>query len=148
MLLSSVISYGLAETKKKKKAEPITGAASDTAWFESLERSRKSFGLEGVSYEYWHYPATQPEGSFWIKSNKRVVVLLSDAFLKTATESQVVAMMESLSADSFHEVQQENRKKALRLFFNSIKGESRHYRYWISSFFLYPLERLFKIARI
>ena len=148
MLFSSVISYGLAAVKKKKRAELLTDSAADTAWFDSLERSRKSFGLEGVSYEYWHYPTTQPEGSFWIKNNKRVVVLLSDGFLKTATESQVVAMMESLSTSTFQEVRRENRKKGLRLFFNSIKGESRHYRYWISSFFLYPLERLLNIARI
>jgi len=148
MFFGSVISYGLAEVKKQTKAEVLSSAAPNTAWFESLERSRKSFGLEGVSYEYWRYPAPQPEGSFWIKNNKRVVVLLSDGFLKAVTESQMVAMMESLSANTFQQVKRENRRKALRLIFSSVKGESRHYRYWIGSFFLYPWERLFKITRI
>ena len=144
MLIPGIISYGISVFKKNKKAVLLT----DLIWLESLERGRKSFGLEGVYYEYWCYPTTAFEGSFWIRSNKSVLLFLSDGFLKAATESQVMGMMEGLSATNFKNIRSENQKDSFRLILNALKGESRHYRYWVCSFFLYPVERLLRIARI
>lgn len=144
MLMNRIISYGLGLVKKRKRAALLTSQL----WLDSLERSRRSFGLEGVTYEYWSYPTAKPEGSFWIRSNKSVVILLSEGFLKTATESQVVAMMESLNGNNFQAVRRGNKQQAFQFLINQLKGQSRHYRYWILSFFLYPLERFLKIAKI
>ncbi len=130
--------------KKKRRAVVL----NSPEWLESLERCRNSFGLEGVNYEYWSYPTPSPEGSIWIKNNKSVVLFLSEGFLKLATESQVVGMMESLNAGNFHDTRRENKQITFSLFMEQLKGESRFFRYWILSFFLYPLERFLKIAKI
>jgi len=148
MISSSIIVYGLSEEKKRLGAVRFGDSNVEIQWLESLERCRKSFGLEGVSYEYWRYPSTHLEGEFWIKSRKKIAILLSEGFLKTATEAQVVAMMESLSTRRFHEVRRENRKKSIEFFFKAMKGEPRHYRYWFVSFFLYPFERFMRMAKI
>jgi hypothetical protein len=142
--MSRIISYGISVERNKKKAVLL----ENPAWVETLERCRKSFGLENVSYEYWSYPAPNPEGSIWIRNNKSVVMFLSEGFLKIATEPQVVTMMESLNANTFHVTRRKNKKQAIRYLFNGWKGGSGRYRYWILSFFLYPLERMLKVAKI
>ena len=144
MFMNRIISYGISAEKKNRNAVLLTVAP----WLESLERCRKSFGLEGVSYEYWSYPTPNTEGSIWIKNNKSVILFLSEGFLKVATESQVVVLFESLNANNFQETRRKNKQESFALLINNIKGESRHYRYWILSFFLYPIERMLKIARI
>ncbi len=144
MFTNSVISFGISASKKRKNAVLLT----NVAWLESLERCRQSIGLESVQYEYWSYPSPSPEVSIWIRNNKSVVFFLSDGFLKVATESQVVTMMESLNAGNFQEIRGKNRQKSFSLMISQFKGESRRYRFWILSFFLYPLERFLKIAKI
>ncbi len=144
MFTNRIISYGISTEKKNKKAVLLTM----TSWLDALERCRKSFGLEGITYEYWCYPTPNPEGSIWIKGNKNVLLFLSEGFLKIATEPQAVALMESLNASNFQEMRLKNKHESLAIWINNLKGESRHYRYWISSFFLYPLERFLKIAKI
>ena len=144
MFLNQVIAYGIATEKKNQQATLL----GPSPWFDSLERCRLSFGLEGVHYEYWTYPVTAPEGSIWVKNNKTVILFFSDGFLKLATESQAVVMMESLNAANFQTTRRQNKQKAYSYFIDRLKGESRHFRYWVISFFLYPLERFLKIAKI
>ena len=144
MLTNWVISYGLNAIMKRDRAFPLTASPL----LDALERSRNSFGLEGVKYDYWSHPSPATEGSFWIKNNKSVVVLLSEGFLNAATESQVASMMESLNTGNFQEIRRINRRQSLLLIFNSWKGESRYFRFWLTSFLLYPLERFLKIAKI
>ena len=139
-----IISYGISSDKKNKNAVLL----NQSTWLESLERCQKSFGLEGVTYEYWSYPTPNPEVSIWIKNNKAIVLLLSDGFLKIATESQVVNLLESLNTQKVQEIRQKNKQEAFQYFFTDFKGGSRRYRYWVLSFFLYPLERFLKIAKI
>ena len=137
MFLNQIIAYGIATEKKLNQATVL----GPSPWFDALERCRHSFGLEGVSYEYWTYPSTSPEGSIWIKNNKSVVMFLSDGFLKLATESQAVVMMESLNAANFQATRRENKRKSFSFFMDELNGESRHFSYWVVSFLLYPLER-------
>ena len=144
MFNNSIISYGISAEKKLKNATSL----ADVAWLESLERCRKSFGLEGVSYEYWSYPTPGPEVSIWIRNNKSVILFLSDGFLKLATESQVVVLFETLNTQQFQITRRKNKQESYCIFFKHLKGGSSHYRYWIFSFFLYPLERFLKIAKI
>lgn len=144
MIISRLINYGISVERKNKKAVPL----ENPAWLETLDRCRKSFGLENISYEYWSYPTPNPEGSIWVKNNKNVVFFISDGFLKIATEPQVVTMMESLNANTFSVTRRKNKKESIRYLINEVKGESSHYRFWILSFFLYPLERMLKVAKI
>lgn len=137
-LFNGFISYGFALLKKDKKAAVLT----DPVWLASLERCRKSFGLEGVSYEYWSYPTPIPEGMFWIRGSRSVALLLSHGFLKTATETQVAAVIESLSTVNFNEYRRSNQVETVKRVVARIKGETGRYRYWLCSFFLYPLERM------
>ncbi len=144
MFTNWVISYGFNTVIKRDHAYPLTASPL----LDALERSRNSFGLEGVKYEYWGHPSPSAVGSFWIKNQKTVIVLLSEGFLNAATESQVASMVESLSSGNFQEIRRINRLESLLLIFDRWKGESRHFRFWILSFFLYPLERFLKIAKI
>jgi len=144
MFANRMISFGISADKKNKNAILL----NQSTWLESLERCKNSFGLEGVTYEYWSYPTPNPEVSIWVKNNKAIVLLFSDGFLKVATESQVVTLLESLNTQTFQEIRQKNKQEAFDYFFTAFKGGSRHYRYWVLSFFLYPLERLLKIAKI
>jgi len=144
VIFPGILNLGLNRHIKKIKATVLV----DRNWLESFERSRKSFGLENLSYQYWTYPDTKPEGTLWILNRKKAALLVSEGFLKTAEESQVALLMSHLSAQNFNQVRHDNQRQALQMFFNSIKGESNHYRFWVISFFLYPLERFLKIARI
>jgi hypothetical protein len=144
MVTNWIISYGFNAVIRHNLAYPL----SSSPLLDALERSRNSFGLEGVKYEYWGHPTPNAIGSFWIKNQKTVVILLSEGFLNAATESQVATMMESLNSSNFQEIRRINRMESLLMIFDRWKGESRHFRFWVVSFFLYPLERFLKIAKI
>jgi hypothetical protein len=141
---NSIISYGWGLLKRRVKASVL----ESSPLLDALYRSRDSFGLEGVNYEFWTYPTARAEGGFWVRNNKTVAVLLSEGFLLSATESQVASMMESLNAGNFQEIRHINRRESLLMVFEGWKGESRNYRFWVISFLLYPLERFFKIAKM
>jgi hypothetical protein len=144
MFTNLIISYGWNRLKRKLNVSEIRSSPL----LDALNRSRESFGLENVSYRFWSYPTAKAEGSFWLRNQKTVFVLLSEGLLRSASESQVASMMESLNTGNFREIRAINRRESLLMLFRSWKGESRHYRFWITSFFLYPLERLLKIAKI
>ncbi len=144
MFTNLIISYGWNRLKRKLNASEIRSSPL----LDALNRSRESFGLENVSYRFWSYPTAKAEGAFWLRNQKTVFVLLSEGFLRSASESQVASMMESLNSGNFREIRTINRRESLLMLFRSWKGESRRYRFWIISFFLYPLERLLKIAKI
>jgi hypothetical protein len=144
MLTNLLIAYGWGTLKKRLNALELNASPL----LDALHRSRESFGLEGVRYEYWCYPTATAEGSFWIRNRKTVVVLLSEGFLRGATESQVASMMESLNAGNFNEIRNINRQESLLMLFRSWKGDTGRYRFWVTSFLLYPLERFLKIAKI
>jgi len=141
---NSIIAYGWGILKKRVRASVL----HSSPLLDALYRSRDSFGLEGVNYEFWCYPTAHAEGGFWVRNNKTVVVLLSEGFLLSATESQVASMMESFNSGNFHEIRRINRRESLLMVFEGWKGESKNYRFWVISFLLYPLERFLKIARI
>jgi len=144
MFTNWIIANGWSRLKKDLMASEL----KSSPLLDALHRSRESFGLENVTYQFWSYPASKAEGAFWIRNHKTVAVLLSEGFLRSASESQVASMMEGLNTGNFREIRAINRRESLLMLFKSWKGESRHYRFWIISFFLYPLERLLKIAKI
>lgn len=148
MLTNQLISYGLSILKKRNHASLLSANQTYPTWFEALERSRQSFGLDNIRYEYWTYPSAQLEGCFWVKNSKNVVLMLSEGFMKTATESQIVAMMESLNASTLQKTRRINKRTAIKTIIRKMKGESSLFRFWVLSFFLYPLERFLKIAKI
>jgi hypothetical protein len=144
MVFQSFILFGVRQKIRRRNAVPIR----NPEWLDSLERCRKAFGLEKIVYDYWSYPSPKQEGSFWVVSNQRVLVFLSDGFLKVATESQLASMMESLNAENIRRTRKSNLKSSVAMLLYQIKGDSRRYRFWILSFLFYPLERWLKIAKI
>jgi hypothetical protein len=144
MFTNFIIAYGWSALCKRINAAELRSSPL----LDALFRSRESFGLENVNYQFWSYPDAKAEGAFWIRNPKTVAVLLSEGFLRSASESQVASMMESLNSGNFREIRTINRRESLLMLFRSWKGESRRYRFWIISFFLYPLERFLKIAKI
>lgn len=142
--MSRIIAYGISVEKKRKRAVRL----ENPDWLETLDRCRNAFGLEGIDYEYWTYPSPNPEGSIWVRNQKSVLIFLSEGFLKVATEPQVVTMMESLNAKTFQVTRRKNKKDSIRAMISNFKGDSSRYRFWILSFFLYPLERMLKVAKI
>lgn len=144
MIFPFFVSIGIAQTIRRLQASPIR----NSDWIEALERSRKSFGLESVNYEYWVYPTPRAEGSFWIRHRHRVMIFLSEGMMKSATESNLGAMFESLNASNFNRYRVENQRETIALMLDAIKGKRNQFRYWGVSFLVYPLERFLKIAKM
>jgi hypothetical protein len=75
-------------------------------------------------------------------------LLISQGLLARASEEQLQILFRNILQSNLRQIQNENRLYALSLWWDELKGQQNRFRYWFVSFWLYPLERLLKIAKI
>jgi hypothetical protein len=113
---------------------------------DALARVQKKMAREHVRFQFWYMPEVAATMRVWIESNGRIDLIFSHGLLQSVTERELEAILQKpydLSA-----IRAQNRVYALGLALEQIKGTPERFRYWLLSFWLYPLERLLKIARI
>ncbi len=134
---------GFSELMQELKAWPV-----DEGQEERLQRLWKDAGRERVQSRFWIYPSSEAQFKVWVRSEKSIEIFLSLGLLQLATDAGLKAAFQTMSAFSFSEVKQQNRRHALNVRFQRWKGPETDFRFWFISFWLYPLERLLKIARL
>ena len=120
----------------------------DESQEERLQKLWKESGRERVQARFWIYPSSEARFNIWIKNEKNIEIFLSLGLYQLATDAGLRAAFQSMSTLSFSEVRAQNRRHALMTRFQRLKGPSTDFRYWFLSFWLYPLERLLKIAKL
>ncbi len=113
-----------------------------------LQRLWKLAGPERVSARFWTYPSPLVEFKFWVAADKKLEIIFSQGLIQMATDSGLKAAFQSVSEMKIAETKLQNRLHALTIRIERIKGPKEDFRYWLLSFWLYPLERLLNIARI
>lgn len=113
-----------------------------------LQKLWSEAGPERVAARFWVYPSSDAQFKVWVKNEKTLEIFLSQGLLQLATDSGLKAAFQSMVSLSFADVRKQNRLHALMGRFDRLKGPKEDFRYWLISFWLYPLERLLKIARL
>jgi hypothetical protein len=105
-------------------------------------------GPERMGVEFYSYRATGSEFKVWVHSPGKVGIFLSQGFLERATDQEIRAAFGGILEMKLREIRRRNRLFSVRLKLDRWKGREEEFRYWFLSFWLYPLERLLKIAKI
>ena len=104
-------------------------------------------GPERTEVKFWVYPDSQAEFKVWV-TRKVIHVFFSQGFLGIATDEGLKLAFESLSKMDLSDIKLQNKREGLTLRFTRLKGTHENFRFWFLSFWLYPLERWLKIAKI
>jgi hypothetical protein len=113
-----------------------------------LQKLWREAGPPRVEARFWIYVSSEVQLKLWVRSEKKIEIFLSLGLFQLATDAGLKAAFQSISSQSFADVKLQNRLHALSRLFDQFKGPKQAFRYWFVSFWLYPLERLLKIARI
>jgi hypothetical protein len=108
----------------------------------------KQSGPERLSVEFFTYRSTRPEFRVWAHHSRRLAIYLSQGFLEQMTDHAVRTAFRRIAESRMGDVVERNRREAIQMLLERWKGNDQAFRYWFLSFWLYPLERLLKIARI
>jgi hypothetical protein len=98
-------------------------------------------------FKFWRITESEAQCLVWI-GRSNVHVFMSQGLLAKANEEQLRALLQNIIQGNLNQVQLENRLYALSLWWEELKGQPNRFRYWFISFWLYPLERILKIAKI
>jgi hypothetical protein len=104
-------------------------------------------GPERTQVRFWIYSSSEAQFKVWINGS-RLEVFFSQGLLNLATDAGLKAAFKSMSELDFSDVKLQNKRQALTLRFSRLKGPQEDFRYWFLSFWLYPLERSLKIAKL
>ena len=115
---------------------------------ERLERLFGRFGPSRFKGEFLLYRSAEPEVKVWIRNRDTVTLLMSVAFLETATDEGMIRVFQDLNPERIQAIRVENRLFSIRLIFDRWKGRVDQFRYWFVSFWLFPIERMLKMTRI
>jgi hypothetical protein len=126
----------------------IRPGSMDEALAARLEGLWREAGPERIEAAFYRYRATEPEFKIWVHSPGKVGIFLSQGFLELATDERLIQAFRSLGTGRMRELIRGNRLFSVRLRLDRWKGREEEFRYWLLSFWLYPLERLLKIAKI
>lgn len=113
-----------------------------------LKKIWNEAGPERVNARFWIYPSSDAKLKVWVRGEKKLEILLSLGLFQLATDASLKAAFQTMTALSLSEVRNQNMRHALMMRFERLKGPQGDFRFWFVSFWLYPLERLLKIARI
>ena len=107
----------------------------------------ESTSVKKMHFKFWRISESEAQCLVWI-GRSSVNVFMSQGLLAKANEDQLRALLQNIIEGDLKKVQLENRLYALSLWWEELKGQPNRFRYWFISFWLYPLERLLKIAKI
>jgi len=140
-------SFAFSKTLKSRHAISLT----DEWMSEVLNRITLSLyrelGKKKPHFRFWRFSESQAECMVWLKGSE-IHVFLSQGLLAQATEPELAALLRKIIHEDLKKIRSENRLYALSLWWDELKGQPNRFRYWFASFWLYPLERLLKIAKI
>jgi len=105
-------------------------------------------GPERMGVEFYSYRSTRPEFKIWVHSPGKVGIFFSQGFLERASDLEIEGIFKKLLEMRLREIKKKNRLYSVQLRLDRWKGREEEFRYWFVSFWLYPLERLLKIAKI
>jgi hypothetical protein len=125
----------------------LRASSVDDAMDRRLHALWKQVGPERIEARFWIYPSSEAQFRVWV-NGKRLEVFFSQGLLSLATDAGLKAAFQSMSEMHLSDIKLQNRRHALTLRFERIKGPKEDFRYWFLSFWLYPLERWLKIAKI
>lgn len=108
----------------------------------------KRSGPERISAGFYTYRSTRPEFRVWAHHSRRLSVFLSRGFVEQMSDHDLLAAFRRIADSRMGDVIDANRREAFRLLLERWKGNEHAFRYWFLSFWLYPLERLLRIARV
>ncbi len=126
----------------------LRGVAADDALNTRLQKLWREAGPERVVARFWIYPESGAHFKVWVSGNRQLEVFFSQGLLNLATDQGLKAAFTTMSSFDFSDIKLQNRQHALTTRFERLKGPKEDFRYWLLSFWLYPLERLLKIAKI
>ena len=98
-------------------------------------------------FKFWVLSESQAESLLWVKGSELNVFFTQGLFAR-ASEAQLQTLLQSMVEGDLRKVAAENRLYALSLWWEQLKGQKSRFRYWFVSFWLYPLERMLKIAKM
>jgi len=127
-------------------AELRAGAVEDSM-DQRLHALWNQAGPERTEVRFWVYPSSETQFKVWANGS-RLEVFFTQGLLGLATDAGLKAAFQSMSEMDLSDIKLQNRRHALTLRFERIKGPKEDFRYWFLSFWLYPLERFLKIAKI
>ena len=134
---------GFSELIAQLNARPLEGVVDAR-----LQALWKRHGSERKTVRFYLYPNSDAHLKLWAAKGGGLEILISQGFLNLSTDESMKAAFTSLSELNIGKLKQENFRYALGRRLDRVKGSSSHFRYWFFSFFLYPLERLLKIAKM
>jgi hypothetical protein len=105
-------------------------------------------GPERMGVEFFSYRATVSEFKVWVHTPGKVGIFFSRGFLEEASDREIAKAFRGVLEMRLREIRKKNRLFSVRLRLDRWKGREEEFRYWFLSFWLYPLERLLKIAKI
>jgi hypothetical protein len=105
-------------------------------------------GPERMGVDFFSFRATPSEFKVWVHSSGKVGLFLSQGFLEQATDRDIRMAFRGVLEMKLREIRKRNRLFSVRLRLDRWKGREEEFRFWFVSFWLYPLERLLKIAKI
>lgn len=107
----------------------------------------RQVGPERTDVRFWVYPSSEAQFKVWVNRN-RLEIFFSQGLLSLATDAGLRAAFKSMTDRHLSDTKLQNRRHALTFRFERLKGPKEDFRYWFLSFWLYPLERWLKIARL
>ena len=99
------------------------------------------------NFRFWRISESEAQCLVWLNGSD-LHLLISQGLLARASEEQLQILFRNILQSNLRQIQNENRLYALSLWWDELKGQQNRFRYCFVSFWLYPLERLLKIAKI
>ena len=112
----------------------------------AVETFLKNHGPEKIKFRLWQTPSPDPVFRIWVGFNSEIEFIFSQGLIARVKESELEALL--LTDQNYARIRLENRLYALTLRWESLKGPSNRFQYWLVSFFLYPLEQILKISKL
>ena len=104
-------------------------------------------GPERIDVRFWIYPSSDAQFKVWVKGG-RLEIFFSQGLISLATDAGLRAAFQKMTEMQLSDIKLQNKRLALTLRFERLKGPKEDFRFWFLSFWLYPLERWLKIAKI
>ena len=120
---------------------------NDALLFQAWFRVERELGIENIKIELWLYPTPDFESFLWIKSKTHAVCFMSTGMASIIKEEQLKRLFLNYAQQDFGKVSLENSRFALWLWWSELRGSPQSYRYWFIGFWLYPFEKILKIAK-
>lgn len=134
---------GFSEFLSECRAEAV-----DAALDARLQKLWREAGPERTDARFWIYPDSGAHFKVWVSGARKLEVFFSQGLLNLATDQGLKAAFSTMGGFHLSDIKLQNRQHALSVRFERLKGPKEDFRYWALSFWLYPLERLLKIAKI